>query len=59
MSIDLKWLRNSGSLYNCIIYKLYTPISNPKFREKSMIKGGKDGILGVSNLFFGKNTRCI
>jgi hypothetical protein len=24
-----------------------------------MIKGGKDGILGASNLFFGKNNICI
>jgi hypothetical protein len=34
-------------------------MSKPKFREKSMIKGGKDGILGVSNIFFGKNNTCI
>jgi hypothetical protein len=24
-----------------------------------MIKGGKDGILGVSNLFLGNNNICI
>jgi hypothetical protein len=35
------------------------PIPNPEFKEKSIIIGGNEGILGESNSFCGKNTTWI
>jgi hypothetical protein len=35
------------------------PINNPIFKDKSIINGGKEGILAASDIFFGNNIICI